>query len=315
MKHVILTIEAGLLLAIFTGPVLSQEEGDRHGRRSDSGQSVAPASANEEGRSGKTLSVGIGFAETSVPLRGGIGAGLQVLPDYEGAKDYSATGLPLVVAEKPGAVYLESGDININHGRASAALSLFHLTYSDVSRRRVQLLLGPMVRLYPGRDENVHENLEGLGDIDTSVSLGAFTKLTAGAWLFELAATAPESGDGLEGRLYTFEMKYSGENRSKLNWSGSVSASWANDDYMQGHFGITSAQSAATGLAEFEGEAGVKDVGIQLEASYVLSRRWQLAAQLGTWRLLRVASDSPLVQTGGGINQSRAMVGVLYELF
>jgi outer membrane scaffolding protein for murein synthesis (MipA/OmpV family) len=82
---------------------------------------------------------------------------------------------------------------------------------------------------------------------------------------------------------------------------------------MQGYYGVTSSQSASSGLAGFNADAGVKDVGVQIGATYELSRRWVIEGQAGYQRLLNDAGDSPIVDASGSRDQFRALLGVAYQ--
>ena len=44
----------------------------------------------------------------------------------------------------------------------------------------------------------------------------------------------------------------------KLTISPGLSICWADDDYMQGFFGVTNTQASRSGLRRFENEAGFK---------------------------------------------------------
>ena len=128
-----------------------------------------------------------------------------------------------------------------------------------------------------------------------------------------LTIASQDVGDDKDGLLVTLDTKYKIQVSDKLTISPSLSTSWGDDEYMQGFFGVTNTQVVQSGLRRFESEAGFKDVGIQLHASYALSTSLSLDSQVGYWRLLNDAADSPIVADEGSDNQVRGLIGLLYH--
>ncbi|NOX91161.1 MAG: MipA/OmpV family protein, partial [Gammaproteobacteria bacterium] len=117
---------------------------------------------NDEITNKRSLSAGIGFPDYSQPSQAKIGFGIGSFPKYEGSDDYAVTGLPLIEIRKPGIFFVKGASINTNEGLASAGLALLHFSYSEESNRRMQLVMGPLVRAYGGRDESDNDVLNGL---------------------------------------------------------------------------------------------------------------------------------------------------------
>lgn len=261
----------------------------------------------------RSLSVGIGFPDDSQPYQAEIGFGIGAFPEYEGSDDYAATGLPLIKIRKPGIFFVKGASINTNDGLASAGLTLLHFSYSEESNRRMQLVMGPLVRAYGGRDESDNDVLNGLSDIDRSVGVGGFIEFTTGAWLANLSVSPQDVGNDKDGTLATFDIAYTASLKEGLKLSTGLSTSWADDDYMQGYFGVTDAQAIQSGLSSFDGKSEFKDVGLQVKASYAVSPRWSLEGQVGYWRLLNDAADSPIVKDEGSADQIRGLIGLSYQ--
>ncbi len=261
----------------------------------------------------RSLSAGIGFPGYSQPSQAKIGFGIGSFPEYEGSDSYATTGLPLIEIRKPGLFFVKGASINTNDGLASAGLTLFHFSYSEESHRRMQLVMGPLIRAYGGRDESDNDVLNGLGDIDRSVGVGGFIELSAGAWLANLSVSPRNVGNDTEGTLATFDIGYTTSIINLLKLTTGLSTSWADDDYMQGYFGVTDAQAIRSELSRFNITSGFKDVGIQMKASYAMSPRWSFEGQVGYWRLLNDATDSPIVKEVGSANQIRGLIGLSYQ--
>ena len=277
---------------------------------------VSPVFSQEntiKNQQNKTLSAGIGFPTSLGSMQARIGIGAGGFPDYEGSNDYSAKALPIVDIEKPSVFFIKGANINANDGLASAGLTLFHLTYMHGPTIEAQFLVGPLIRVYQGRDEDGNDALNGMGDIDYSASIGAFLILSSRAWLLNFAMAPQNVGNNNGGLLTTLDAAYTTSINNKLKLSSGLSASWADDDYMQNYFGVTNNQAANTELPQFDINAGLKDIGVNLKTTYALSKHWILDGQVGYWRLLNDTANSPLVDNEGSENQIRGLIGLSYQ--
>lgn len=261
----------------------------------------------------RSISMGIGFPDFSESFQGKIGLGVGSFPEYEGSDHHVATVMPLIDIRKPGAYFIKGTSINNNDGLASAGLTIFHISYWENSSARLKFILGPLLRGYSGRDESDSDELNGLGNIDQSAGVGYFMEFSAGSWLANVTVSPQDVGNDKEGNLTTFDIEYTTSNTNGLKLSTGLVSSWADDDYMQGYFGVTDAQSTQSGLSRFDSKAGLKDVGLQLKASYTLSPRWSLDGQIGYWRLQNDAANSPIVKDAGSVDQIRGLVGLSFQ--
>ncbi len=273
-----------------------------------------PAFAQDATEGGATadrrLSVGLGGPESIRGLRSAVGVAGRVAPDYEGSDDFGLAALPLVDVRHR-YFFVEGTGVDINDGLASAGLSALHVAYSDPSAGETWMQLGPLVRYRGGRDEQANDALDDLGDVDPSIEAGGFLEAVAGPWSVR-ATLAQDVGGGHEGFLTTFGARYTAK-LGDLTLSVGPSASWASEDYMQSYFGVTDKQASRSRHAPFDAEAGFKDVGAALRASYAITPHWLVEGQVGYWRLLGDAADSPLVDDEGSAGQFRALFGVAYR--
>ena len=88
---------------------------------------------------------------------------------------------------------------------------------------------------------------------------------------------------------------------------------WADGDYHAAYFGVTPAVAAATGLAAFTPGTGIYAVGGQANLTYKIGRNWGMQGYLGYERLMRDASDSPIVRAFGSRDQFSGGAGVFIE--
>ena len=87
-------------------------------------------------------------------------------------------------------------------------------------------------------------------------------------------------------------MPYRVTDRLMLN--ARVSTTWADGNYMRNFFGVTAAQSAASGFAAYNATSGIKDISLSLGAQYRVTENWLLSTNLRFTQLLSSAQDSPI---------------------
>jgi outer membrane protein len=92
--------------------------------------------------------------------------------------------------------------------------------------------------------------------------------------------------------------------------SVALGTTWASDDYMESFFGISSTQSANSGLKTYDADAGIKDISLSMTAGYPLTNRWRLGGKVEYKRLVGDAADSPVVEDE---NQFLAGIGISYH--
>jgi len=269
------------------------------------------ALADDSPDNSRRLSLGFGVPEPAA-VEGYVGMGAGLFPVYEGADELGATAQPLADIRYPGLFFLKGASVNPNDGQASAGLTVLNLTYAKGSDTKARFSLGPQVRYRSDRDEDDSDALSGMGDVDDSVEVGGFLEASTGPLSAEVSV-AQDVGSGHDGLLVAFGTKYTAPISDRLTVAAGLSTSWADADYTQTYFGISSAQASQSGLAAFDGGSGFKDVGVQIEASYALSDDWAINGQAGYQRLLSDAADSPLVDQEGSADQFLALIGVTYR--
>lgn len=139
------------------------------------------------------------------------------------------------------------------------------------------------------------DELRGMGEIKGSAIVvpGLGYKVTD--WLnLQLQAEVPvserENGEavhfGLSSPLYT-----SPTNAVTLALTGS----WGSDKYMQTYYGVSAAQSAASGFARHDAGAGIYAWSMNLDWTHKLTSRWSVLASAGVTQLTGDAGASPIV--------------------
>ncbi len=218
-----------------------------------------------------------------------LGAAVMRSPVFEGAKDYKTSALPFFL---------------ITYGNR-ATVDITGIQYDIYETGPLTLTAG--LGYDWGRKESESDHLDGLGDIDGGLGVGFGVDYTAGP--VNLFADLSRTFDGSEGLTGKFGAEVS-RPLGEVMLAASVTAMWADDRYMEAYFGVTTAQSAASGLPEYDAGAGLSSVGVELSATYFLNDHWIMRGQVGVSELLGDAADSPVVQE---TSQSSASIMVGYR--
>lgn len=238
----------------------------------------------------------VGFTSAAQAADVSLGAGVGLAPDYEGSEDYTAVPIPYV----------------------SVAWSN-HMSISLLGNKaKVNLIPSPiwkggLIGEYIGKRSDVDNNrVDRLENVDAAVMLGGFFGFEYANWSASIEAMADVT-DGNDGSIVRLNGGYRIPIGQTLSLSLGAFTTWADDDYMQAYFEIDAANAAASGLQTFDADAGFKDVGLNLMASYKPWEHWGLMGLANYKRLLNDAEDSPVVDDEGDANQYTAGVLVFYK--
>ncbi len=220
-----------------------------------------------------------------------IGVIAGVTPDYEGSDNY---------------------DFGIGPNLAGSWRDILFFkgkTFGANLVREKNLKAGPVLSWTGGRDEDDNDKLEGLGDVDGSLEAGGFVSYRKKPWRFKLEARQ-DLNSGHEGALVELSV---GTNLpfKKPRVSVALGTTWASEDYMESFFGVSSRQSANSGLKTYNADSGIKDISLSLTAGYPLSKRWRLGGKVEYKRLVGDAADSPIVEDE---NQFLTGIGISFHM-
>ncbi|WP_374448661.1 MipA/OmpV family protein [Stella sp.] len=244
--------------------------------------------------------VGAGAAADRGDWRFAVGGGVLVRPEYEGAKDYEADFAPVVSVSYREFVQLR--------GTALSADLLGILGARPVAG----LQAGPVVRYRFGRDQDDSAALRGLGDVDGSVEVGGFVRWASGPWSIGATVVQDVAG-GHEGMLAELDAGWRTPIAARWTLGISSQLTWADGNYSQTFFGITTGQAARSGRSPYAADGGLKDVGLTVSLDYAVTRNWGLSGRVGYKRLLGDAADSPLVDGDGSPDQFLGGLFVSYR--
>jgi outer membrane scaffolding protein for murein synthesis (MipA/OmpV family) len=205
-----------------------------------------------------------------------LGAGALFQPKYEGAKDYKVMPLPYGSVSYKDRVELNTRGLSVK--------------VLEAGPLRFDARLGYEL----GRDASDSPRLRGMGDVDFAATVGGRVAYRfGGAEVFAEAAQALGGSEGLTGELGVSYQHQLGD-----SWIFGVSASGtlADDRYMRSYFGVSAAQSAASGLARHETSGGLKSLQAGVNATYLFGGGWFLRGEAGLSALMSDAADSPVVE-------------------
>ena len=254
---------------------------------------AAPAFAQEDGRpeDGETPEQPPSFDLFGKPSYLTIGAGVIVLPTYEGAADYDLNPLPVVD--------FRWGDRLFFNTRRGVGVNV----YTDDN-----LKLSAALGYAFGRDEDDDGGLRGMGDIDPSAKPNVELAYDIAHGIFFDLKGFAEVGDGARfAGSFGTGWKY----QTPLGFRFSVRAGlgFADPNYMEDYFGVSSAQAARSGYNQFDAQAGLYKTTLDVNVSQQLSQHWGVFGLAGMDYLLLDAASSPINKRRA---QFRVGAGVTY---
>ena len=228
-----------------------------------------------------------------------LGVGPAVTPRFEGSREYQIRPVPVFSLRYRDVLRVTNNDID------------FTAFDKALGEGGGKLELGPTVNFDFGRSESDSHKLRGLGDVGFSTELGGYVEYAFGATALRLEIGQDVMG-GHRGALAELSATTTLFRGERFGVGASAGVTWASAKYLNSFFGVTAAQSAASGLPQFHAGSTLKNADLNLNANYALSPHWTLLATLGYQRLLGDAAASPLGQRRGAADQGHFSAFVMY---
>lgn len=177
--------------------------------------------------------------------------------------------------------------------------------------------LGVMMRITPEArwNESDDHSLRRLGEIKGGADAGIFGSYRGKSWFAELAATKGvvlrearregrnEKTTRASGTAIEFGLGYAARLAPGVRWTAQANVRWADALRTRTYFGISDAQSAATGLPPYRPKAGIAGYGMTTTLDYAFAKRWSILGLARYERLAGDSRDSPIVAARGKTNQ------------
>lgn len=235
-------------------------------------------------------------------FEGAIGLLLAYKPEYSGASDFK------VKPEVAG--FLRYGRFTV-----TGAGGFTTKRQDDVERgldaelvRRDDLRMSLSLRVDPGRKETDSPALAGMGDIRLTVRarLGVRWNV-AKHWQISVGSSV-DALNRVGGYLVEAGVSHTIPLDAQQRLILSAGISGAGDRHMQAWYGVTPAQSLASGYPVYTPREGLKDAGVGITWRTELGPQWAAFAGASASRLLGGAADSPLTRKATGWSMQAALV-------
>lgn len=241
-----------------------------------------------------------------------VGAGLAVVPSYDGSDKSVVTVAPAVRGTVSGINFAVLGS------RAWADL------IADSAGPGWDFQAGPVLNLNLNRTARIEDRqVQALGKIKAAAEAGGFVgigkqglitsdydKLTVGVSYIHDVGTVHKSY--IVSPSVSYSTPLSRKAFVALNWS----ANYMGDGYAQTYFGVTPAGSAASGLPVYTARKGWKDWTLAAIGNVSLTgdllHGLSMVGGVGYRRLLEDAADSPVVRIAGSRDQWYGAIGLAY---
>lgn len=221
-------------------------------------------------------------AQNAVELN--LGAGVGAGPAYFGSDAYAASP-------------------KFRYSLSYLRLGKLALGRPEPGDDRPGVSFGGSVRRIGARTAASSPELAGLDDIDRALELGVRVGYGGErARAFAALRYGVEGHKSFVGEVGVDALFRPGE---KLTVFAGPRAFFGSDRYAATYFGVTPAESAASGLPVFVAEGGLLSVGIDVGAVYRFDDRWSLKGSIGYLRWTGDAADSPIPALGSR-GQARA---------
>jgi outer membrane protein len=226
-----------------------------------------------------------------------VGVGGEYKPDFEGAKRSMLSPVPIFAIRRAGSVDQFRGP------RDSASIAL--IDFGD-------LRAGPAGKFVSSRKANNYSELNGLGDVKTTVELGGFVEYYPVDW-FRTRGELRQGIGGHTGVVADLSADFIVPVIQRFTVSAGPRFTWESTKATSPYFGIDAVQAMATGLPIFNAKGGAHSAGVGAQVSYRVDPRWEVHAYVEYERLLGDAAKSPLVTVRGSPNQTTVGIGASYS--
>jgi outer membrane scaffolding protein for murein synthesis (MipA/OmpV family) len=216
-------------------------------------------------------------AQQSQSWQVSLGSGLSYAPRYEGAANHRLRMMPLFDAS------YNNGKFFINPFRG--------IGYNLSEDKNIQY--GLRLGIGRGRDQNEDPHLYGTGIIKYVPEAGLFLNERLGR--FYISGGVSSGNNGTHAELGTgIGVPFSATDRLRVG----INLNWGDNKFCQTYFGVTPAQSVASGnvLAAYDASAGITDYVLTANWVHNYDKKWFSNAGLSFKQLSGSAEQSPLTQ-------------------
>ncbi|WP_322033871.1 MipA/OmpV family protein [Paraburkholderia sp. J76] len=223
-------------------------------------------------------------ANTS-PWRFAVGAGVVNMPKFPGASGTKWEGVPVVSASYDRFFIGSNPD-------AASLLSLGAYLYRDSNWRIGAAVTYDFIQ---PRSESDDSRLRGLGDVKRTAHAELF-----GIYTYEFisarASVLTDIAGNDRGTVATFDLLGKYQPIPALTLTAGPGLTWASSKYNETYFGVTSEQSARSGLPTYSAGSGLNQLRFSVNGAYRITPRVNVGASVSFAWLRGDATDSPITE-------------------
>ena len=224
---------------------------------------------------------------------------------------YSAGGLVAVGPRFPGSDKIKAIVVPSLQARYKDFLVInpvegIGLVYSVDNQLKLGASLGLDLTTRLARDDS---RLNGLADIHEAGALRLSAKYRTGPVFGDIKLTTRLGSEQKRGSVVQLEGGYSVFATRDAVVDLGLSVRWMDSSFSRNFFGISPAQSAASGLKAFNAGSGLQSAGVFVSGFQRLDTDWTGFARLGVHKLQGDAVSSPITRTA---TQTSLLVGANY---
>jgi outer membrane protein len=233
-------------------------------------------------------------AQDSNDIRVRVGLGAQLRPKFVGADERNA--VPLF-------------HINLARGTKEFSFTAPDDSPSIALLSKDGFSFGPAGNIEGRRKES--DVAPGVDPVSRTIEAGAFAQYLVGD-SFRVRAEVLKGIDGHEGMIGSLGVDRIWRHGDR--WLVSIGPRVLISDarYQRAYFGVTPAESLASGLPAYRPSGGVHGVAVASGAIYALNSRWGVFGYARYERLVGQATRSPIIREFGSRNQLSGGIGLNY---
>lgn len=231
--------------------------------------------------------------------------GLGARPDYEGSDRYRIIPVGGLKAAWESGRYAELA------GTESSGSSV-RVSGNLIANSPFEL--GPVLQYRLGRGDVESNFVDAMKNVDPAVEGGVFAAWQMKPWGVGITYAA-DMADAHDGSLIELAGEYKDAVSPNMDVGVTLASTWGSGSYNSTYFGVSGADSARSGLKEYNADSGFKDVGGRVKVGWAGDNwgPWKIIATFAYFRMVGEAADSPVVKKAGDENQFFGGIALAYQ--